>query len=164
MARETTHAIERRIAIGTTPAKAVGAFFDAADLASWWHAARSITLAAPLGPFVAQWAPADVSDDVLGRLGGTLSGTVMDYQPAASFFVANLYWHPPDGEPIGPMALALDARPDGEGVELTIRHSATGEGPRWARYFEMMDAGWERALHDLKVYLEGLEALERSAS
>lgn len=164
MARETTHTIEQRIAIGTTPGKALGAFFDAADLGSWWHAAKSITVPAPLGPFVVQWAPGSVSDDVLGRPGGTLSGTVMDYEPGAACFVAELYWHPPEGDPIGPMALSLGVQPHAAGAELTIRHSATGEGPRWVRYFEVIGGGWERALHDLKVYLEGLETLERSAS
>ena len=73
MARETSHAIEQRIVIGTTAVRALGAFFDASDLASWWHATRSVTVPAPLGPFAIQWTPTDFADEVLGRLGGTLA-------------------------------------------------------------------------------------------
>lgn len=163
MAPTTDHLIEQRIVIGTTASRALAAFFDGSDLASWWHAARSITVPAPLGPFAVQWQATDFADDVLGRLGGTLSGTVMDFAADTAFFVADAYWHPPAGDPIGPMALSLQAWPHADGVEVIVRHSASGEGPRWARYFEVMRGGWERALRDLKVYLEGLEALEKSA-
>lgn len=163
MARETEHLIEQRIVIGTTASRALGAFFDGADLASWWHAARSITVPAPLGPFAVQWPPTDFVDEVLGRLGGTLSGTVMNFDAGTACFVADAYWHPPAGDPIGPMALSLEVRAHADGVELIVRHSASGNGPRWTRYFQIMQGGWARALGDLKVYLEGLEALDKSA-
>lgn len=163
MARETRHLIEQRIVIGTSAARALGAFFDTSDLASWWHASRAITLPAPLGPFVVQWTPTDFADDVLGKLGGTLSGTVMEFEAGASCFVADAYWHPPAGDPIGPMALSVQVRSHTDGVELTVAHSASGDGPRWTRYFQIMQGGWERALGDLRIYLEGLEALDRSA-
>ena len=40
----------------------------------------------------------DFKDDVLGRLGGTFHGTVMDYRANAAFFLAEVYWQPPEGD------------------------------------------------------------------
>ena len=66
---------------------------------------RAVTVPCPLGPTPIEWPSTEFKDEVLGRLGGTLHGMVMDYRPGASFFLAEVYWHPPDGDPIGPMAL-----------------------------------------------------------
>ena len=70
--------------------------------------------------------------------------------PNAAFFLAEAFWQPPDGEPIGPMALEVHARPHGNGrvTMLTVRQSGEGEGPRWERYFQIMGHGWEGALQD----------------
>jgi hypothetical protein len=54
------------------------------------------------------------------------------------------------------MALEVHARPHGNGraTMLTVRQSGTGEGPRWQRYFEIMDRGWEGALIELKTFMD----------
>jgi uncharacterized protein YndB with AHSA1/START domain len=149
-------AIEQRITIDAPPARVLDAFFQPADLAAWWEVARSVTLARLLGPYVVEWPPTEFVDEVLGRLGGTLHGTVVDVKPGTSFDVANTHWHPPDGDPIGPMALQVQVWPD-EGLStlLIVRQSAGDEGPRWERYFALMSPGWERALANLKAHLEG---------
>jgi hypothetical protein len=41
-----------------------------------------------------------------------------------------------------------------------VRQSAEDEGPRWRRYFEVVAAGWQQALADLKQYLEREAARE----
>jgi uncharacterized protein YndB with AHSA1/START domain len=147
--------IEQSVAVHASPARVIAAFFDPADLAQWWQVARSVTLPRPLGPYAVQWAPTDFSDEVLGRLGGTLHGTVMDYKADTSFFLADAYWQPPDGDAIGPMALLVQAWPqEGPSTQLIVRQSAEDEGPRWQRYFLVMRGGWERALADLKRYVE----------
>ena len=93
---------------------------------------------------------------MLGRLGGAFHGTVIDYRPNAAIFLADAFWQPPDGDPIGPMALEVQARPHGNGrmTSLTVRQSGEGEGPRWERYFQIMGRGWEGALQALKDYMD----------
>jgi uncharacterized protein YndB with AHSA1/START domain len=148
--------LQRAIRVRATPARVMAAFFDPEDLTVWWEVSRSVTLARPLGPFAVQWPPTDFIDEVLGRLGGTLHGTVMDFEPGASCFIADVYWQPPSGEPVGPMAVAIEVRPVGDGwtTELLVRQSADEQGPRWERYFQVMGGVWERALAALKAHVE----------
>ena len=61
----------------------------------------------PLGSYAVEWEPTEWRDEVLGRLGGTFHGTVMEFKPGREFFLADMYWLPPDGDPIGPMALEV---------------------------------------------------------
>ena len=112
----------------------------------------------PLGPYAIEWTPTDFRDEVLGRLGGVFRGTVMQFDPARGFFVADCFWLPPDGDPIGPMALEVDctqAGPDfASGTRLHVRQSGFEEGTRWRRYYEIVGNGWERALVSLRALLE----------
>jgi uncharacterized protein YndB with AHSA1/START domain len=142
--------------IRAMPARVLQAFFDPPDLAAWWQVVRSIAVPRPLGAYAVEWAPTEFTDDLLGRLGGTLHGTVMDYEPKRTLFIADAYWQPPEGDPIGPMALEIQCRPHGDIFHtlLTVRMSGEDDGPRWQRYFEIMTAGWERALADLQRHLE----------
>ena len=72
-----------------------------------------------------------------------LHGTIVDYRAHGAFCLAEAYWQPPDGEPIGPMALEVHCRPhrqqppdDGHGpAERRRRRTALaavfpGHGPR----------------------------------
>ena len=70
-----------------------------------------------------EWPTPDVTDDVLGRLGGAFRGTVIEFKAGREFFVADAYWLPPDGEPIGPMAFEASCTPLGERVVLRVRQS-----------------------------------------
>lgn len=148
--------LQRAIRVHASPVRVMAAFFDPDDLEAWWEVARSVTLARPLGPFAVQWPPTEFIDEVLGRLGGTLHGTVIAYDPGVSCFLADLYWQPPSGEAIGPMALTIETRPVGDGwtTEVAIRQSADEHGPRWERYFHVMAGVWDRALSALKAHLE----------
>ena len=156
MPQATRLDVTRTELIQAPPARVLAAFFDSKDLADWWQATRSVTVARPLGTYAIEWASTDFKDDVLGRLGGTFHGTIIDYRPNGAFFIGEAYWQPPDGEPLGPMALEVHCRPHGNGrsTMLTVRQSAEGEGPRWERYFEIMNRGWEFALLDMKAYME----------
>ena len=148
--------LERAIRIRSTPERVLTAFFQPRDLAAWWNVSNAVTVPRPLSPYVVQWPPTHFTDEVLGRLGGTLHGTMMDYRAGSSFFLADLYYTPPEGAPIGPMALEIRTRPieDGRTTELVIRQSANDEGMRWQRYFAVMGGGWERALDALREHLE----------
>ena len=75
--------------------------------------------------------------------------------------MADAFWLPPDGEPIGPMALEVVltpvASPDDSGETATdVRVVQTGfeESTRWRRYYEVVGVGWERALKSLRRLLE----------
>ena len=151
--------------IAAPAARVMKAFFDADALNAWWQVVHSVTTPRALGPYVIEWAPTEFTDEVLGRLGGVFRGTVMQAEPGRGFFVADAFWLPPDGDPIGPMALEVTLTPVGatgtaavpaDQVATTVRVVQTGfeESPRWRRYYEVVTIGWERALASMKALLE----------
>lgn len=144
--------------IVAAPAQVLKAFFDADALGAWWQAARSVTTPRPLGPYAIEWHPTEFHDEVLGRLGGVFRGTVMQFDYGHGFFVADCFWIPPDGEPIGPMALEVTCAPAGgdpaSGTRVHVRQSGFEESDRWRRYYEIVGHGWERALASLRSLLE----------
>lgn len=148
--------VELNVIVQAPPSRVLEAFFAPRDLTRWWRVVRSVTVPRTLGTYAVEWETAEFRDEVLGRLGGAFHGTVMDYRPAEEFFVADAYWTPPDGEPIGPMALVVSCKPQGGPhiTNLTIRQSAEEDGARWQRYFEIVAQGWQRALAELKQYLD----------
>src|SRR5262245_54482489 len=147
--------VEQTITIQASPERVLNAFFDPYDLTKWWQVVRSVTVPRPLGTYAVEWPSTGYRDDQLGRLGGAFHGTVMEFQTGAEFFVADAFWSPPEGEPIGPMAFEVRCSPAADGgTTLTVRQSADDENARWRRYFEVVASGWQRALSDLKRYLE----------
>jgi uncharacterized protein YndB with AHSA1/START domain len=152
---EATHGLDVSLVIKAPPALVLRAFFDADALGAWWQVAHSVTTPRNLGAYAIEWPPTDYRDEILGRLGGVFRGTVMQFEPARGFFVADAFWLPPDGDPIGPMALDVACAPGGEGT-TAVRVMQTGfeESVRWRRYYEIITVGWERALMSLKMLLE----------
>jgi len=131
------------------------AFFDPAALGAWWQVARSVTTPRPLGPYAIEWTPTEFRDDILGRLGGVFRGTVVEWQPGEGFFVADAMWLPPDGDPIGPMALRVVCQQQADGsTRVRVTQSGYEESARWRRYYEVIGPGWQRALASLKSLLE----------
>ena len=149
---EVTH----RLTINAMPSRVLDAFFDPKALAAWWEVTRAVCVPRPLGSYAVEWEPTEWRDELLGRLGGTFHGTVMEFAAGREFFVAELYWHPPDGEPIGPMALEVTCTYLGPfNTELRLRQSGCDPASaRWLRYYEVMQSGWSVALAALKKYLE----------
>jgi hypothetical protein len=92
-------------------------------------------------------------------------GTVMQFDPGRGFLVADAFWLPPDGDPIGPMALEVTCSPikSSGGVtlppteiatEVRVVQSGFEDSGRWRRYYEVVSTGWARALTSLKMLLE----------
>jgi uncharacterized protein YndB with AHSA1/START domain len=154
MARATTPSLDYSIVIAAPAGRVLKAFFDADALAAWWQVAHAVTTPRALGPFVVEWVPTDFRDDVLGRLGGVFRGTVMQFDPGLGFFVADAFWLPPDGAPIGPMALEVTCTPADNGTRVHVMQTGFEESDRWRRYYEVIGNGWERALVSLKALLE----------
>ena len=169
MPGKTTHprsqGLDVSLVIKSAPSRVLKAFFDADALGAWWQAARSVTTPRVLGAYAIEWSSTDFEDDVLGRLGGVFRGTVMQFDPGRGFLVADAYWLPPDGDPIGPMALEVTCSPitSSEGVslppaeiatEVRIVQSGFEDSMRWRRYYEVVSTGWARALSSLKMLLE----------
>lgn len=148
--------VTRTQLISAPPARVMQLFFTEADLKGWWQVTKAFAVPRPLGMYAIEWESTDFKDEILGRLGGTFHGTVIDYRAGTSFFLAEVYWQPPDGDPIGPMALDVQCRPHANGRQtmLTIKQSAEGEGPRWERYFQIMARGWEGALEEMKSFID----------
>jgi uncharacterized protein YndB with AHSA1/START domain len=140
--------------IAAPPGLVLKAFFDVHALQAWWLVRNAVTIPRVLGPYAIEWPPTDFRDEQLGRLGGVFRGTVMQVQPTQGFFVADAYWLPPDGEPIGPMALHVTVRPEANGTQVRVTQSGFEESDRWQRYYEVVTHGWERALASLKSLLE----------
>lgn len=130
------------------------AFFEPEAINAWWRASHAVTTPRSFGPYVVEWAPTDFRDELLGRLGGVFRGTVVQFDPGVGFFVADAYWLPPDGDPIGPMALGVTCTPIGAGTKVRVRQSGFEESARWRRYYDVVGRGWERALASLKSLLE----------
>jgi uncharacterized protein YndB with AHSA1/START domain len=147
---------DRSILIDATPARVLGAFFDPTALAIWWQTVRSVTTPRPLGVYAVEWEATPDKDEVLGRLGGVFYGTVMEYKAGRELFVADAWWVPPDGEPIGPMALQVDCGTEGGVCRLRIRQSGFEDSPRWQRYYRIIDNGWATSMITLKDYLEAV--------
>src|SRR5206468_4988103 len=118
------------VVIAAPAGRILKAFFDADALVAWWGVVHSVTTPRTLGPYVVEWTPTDFKDDVLGRLGGVFRGTVMQYQPGIGFFVADAYWLPPDGDPIGPMALEVTCTPADTRTRVRVAQSGFDEGLR----------------------------------
>jgi uncharacterized protein YndB with AHSA1/START domain len=149
--------LDAAIVIAAPASEVLRAFFDPAALGVWWQAARSVTTPRALGAYAVEWRPTEFRDEILGRLGGVFRGIVMHVEPESGFFVADAYWLPPDGEPIGPMALEVTCTPhppDGRATRLRVTQTGGDETLRWRRYYEVIGYGWERALASLKALLE----------
>lgn len=149
------------ISIRASSGLVMKAFFDADAIGAWWQASRSITVPRVLGPYAVEWKPSEYRDEVLGRLGGIFRGTVMQIDPYRGFFLADSFWLPPDGDPIGPMAMevtcvARAADDSGDTPTTDVRVVQTGfeESTRWRRYYEIINIGWRRALQSMKMLLE----------
>jgi uncharacterized protein YndB with AHSA1/START domain len=145
---------DHSLAIAAPPAHILDAFFAAEDLASWWHVTRSLCHTRPLGSYAVEWEPTDWTDDVLGRLGGAFRGTVIEFKAGREFFVADAYWLPPEGDPIGPMALEATCTQLGDRAVLRVRQSGWENSRRWTRYYEVLAPNFTASLEDLKKYLE----------
>jgi uncharacterized protein YndB with AHSA1/START domain len=148
--REFTHSLT----IAAPPAAVLDAFFDHEALATWWHVTRSLCVARPLGVYAIEWTPTEWKDDVLGRLGGAFRGTVVEFKAGREFFIADAYWLPPDGDPIGPMAFEATCATLGDRTVLKVRQSGWEESQRWTRYYELLTTGFTVALDQLKAYVE----------
>jgi uncharacterized protein YndB with AHSA1/START domain len=147
---------EVSVVVAAPAARAFQAFLAQDDLAYWWAVERSVAVPRPTGPYAVTWPASEREDEVLGQLGGTLHGTVMDCTPDRALFLADVYWQPPGGPPLGPMALDIRCDPEGDAAttRVTVRQTAGEDGPRWRRYFTLTQAGWANALETLKDYLE----------
>jgi uncharacterized protein YndB with AHSA1/START domain len=129
-------------------------FFSADALRAWWQTNRSVTTPVPFGVYAVEWPTTPYRDELLGALGGVFHGTVVDVKVGRGFLVADAYWVPPEGDPIGPMALEVECAPDPGGCRLRVRQSGFEPSPRWRRYYAVVSRGWQLSLTALKRYVE----------
>lgn len=146
--------LDLSIVIDAPPALVMRAFFDSDALGAWWSVKRSVTTPRMLGPYAVEWPPTEYRDEILGRLGGVFRGTIMQFEAGRGFFVADAYWLPPDGDPIGPMALEVTCAPAEAGTEVRVVQRGFEESLRWRRYYDVVTVGWQRALKSMKMLLE----------
>ena len=145
---------EHTLTIAAPPAAVFDAFFDPRALAVWWQAVRSVTTPVALGVYAVEWRPSEWADDRLGTLGGVFHGTVIEVRGHEEFTVAECWWVPPSGDPIGPMSLHVTCAADAAGCALTVEQRGHEASPRWDRYYELTTRGWQGSLLALKRLLE----------
>jgi uncharacterized protein YndB with AHSA1/START domain len=151
---EPSPEFEHSLLVNAAPTRVLAAFFDPHALAAWWQVARSVTTPRPMGIYAVEWTPTTEADDVLGRLGGIFHGRVMDYRAGRELFVADAWWLPPDGDPIGPMALHVTCHMSGPVCRLTVKQTGFEDSVRWRRYYAVIANGWLASLAALKEYVE----------
>lgn len=148
--------------IGAAPTRVLAAFFDPEALAVWWQTLRSVTTPRPFGAYAVEWEPTPWADEILGPLGGVFHGTVVDYRAGKEFLIADAFWLPPSGDPIGPMSLIVKCGMDGPACRLHVIQRGFEESERWRRYYQIITAGWQTSLAALKQHCEqGLPDLRR---
>src|SRR5690349_16748082 len=145
---------EQSLLINAAPTRVLAAFFDPHALAVWWQVQRSVTTPRPMGIYAIEWPPTADADELLGRLGGVFYGRVIEYLPGREAFIADAWWLAPDGEPIGPMALAVSCRMSGPACRLVVKQTGFEDSPRWRRYYAVIAKGWQSSLAALKAYVE----------
>jgi uncharacterized protein YndB with AHSA1/START domain len=153
-ASEPSPEFEHSLLINAAPTRVLHAFFEPQALEHWWQVARSVTTPRPMGVYAVEWPPTPDADDVLGRLGGVFCGRVMEYVAGRELFVADAWWLPPDGDPIGPMSLEVSCRMDGPACRLIVKQAGYEDTPRWRRYYAVIAGGWRSSLAALKDYVE----------
>jgi len=149
-----TDRFEHHLTIAASPDAVFRCFFSPEAIRTWWQAVRSVTTPVPFGVYAVEWTPTSFRDDVLGPLGGVLHGTVVDVQKGEHFLVADCWWVPPEGDPIGPMGLQVTCTADGTGCKLHVRQDGYESSPRWLRYYAIITRGWQVSLSALKRYVE----------
>ena len=78
----------------------------------------------------------------------------MEYLAGREAFIGDAWWLPPDGDPIGPMALGVSCRMSGPVCKLHVKQTGFEDTPRWRRYYEVIGGGWRTSLAALKDYVE----------
>jgi len=149
---------EQSLIIAAPPQKVYDAFFAPDSLRSWWQAVRSVTTPVPFGVYAIEWATTAYRDELLGPLGGVFHGTVVDVRAGSEFLVADCWWVPPEGDPIGPMALHITCQAESGGCRLSVRQDGYDPSPRWRRYYAIVSRGWQISLAALKRQVEAVEA------
>jgi len=150
----STDRFEHQLTIAASPDAVFRCFFSPDAIRIWWQAVRSVTTPVPFGVYAIEWTTTPFRDDVLGPLGGVLHGTVVDVQRGEHFLIADCWWVPPEGDPIGPMGLHVTCTPDGAGCKLHVRQDGYETSPRWLRYYAIITRGWQVSLSALKRYAE----------
>jgi uncharacterized protein YndB with AHSA1/START domain len=156
-AEPSTPEFECSLLVNAAPTRVLMAFFDPHALSVWWQASRSVTTPRPMGVYAVEWPPTAEADELLGRLGGVFCGRVMEFLPGREAFIADAWWLPPDGEPIGPMALEVTCRMSGPACRLQVKQTGFEDTPRWRRYYTLISSGWRSSLAALKDYVEHAE-------
>jgi uncharacterized protein YndB with AHSA1/START domain len=146
--------IDESLVIRAAPTRVFAAFFDPVALTTWWQVVRSVTIPRPLGVYAVEWERTPYRDDTFGALGGTFHGRIVDLRVGQEFFVADAWWLPPDGDPVGPMGLHVTCTAEGGGCRVRVRQQGGEQTARWRHYYEITAPGWRSALETLRHMLE----------
>ena len=150
---------EQSLFIAAAPTDVFACFFDHDALKGWWEVARAVVTPMPFGVYAIEWAQTPYRDDLLGPRGGVSHGTVVDVRPGQQFLVADCWWVPPEGDPLGPMALHVSCQPEGHGCRLTVRQDGYEPSPRWRRYYAVVSRSWQLSLTALRRRAEANSAV-----
>ena len=114
---------DQELTIDVAPTRAMGAFFDP-------HALVALVAGHSVGDDASR---AGRLRDRMGAVrrrgrgarpaGGRLSRTIVEYIAGTQLFVADAWWLPPDGDPLGPMGLQVSCAAEGSGCRLHVHQA-----------------------------------------
>jgi uncharacterized protein YndB with AHSA1/START domain len=119
---------------GCPPERALAAFTDPATLRQWWGGELTFDPAAG-GPYIVRFA----------KLGQTMRGQVVDYEPGSRLEFTWAWDHEPGAAGRTVLVTVADAAgPDGDGgTDLTVLHGPHGEGAAEQAARSDHREGWE---------------------
>jgi uncharacterized protein YndB with AHSA1/START domain len=90
-----------------------------------------------------------------GDNGYHMMGTIETFDPGTKLVVGNLRFSTPEGNELGPMRLSISLRDEEpEGTAVTILQEGLQDAPAWHEYSTGVEPSWQRALEQLRGWLE----------
>jgi uncharacterized protein YndB with AHSA1/START domain len=143
--------VSASIKISVPSVLALQAFLDIDLLQGWWGVERGFVQAVPGGVWAMAWERSEAGFKYSG------TGIISVYEPGKHLRIEKMMYFNPDHPILGPMILAVTARPDGKGCELTVVQDGYGDGDHWDWYYNAVVEGWPASLKLLKTFLESRE-------
>jgi uncharacterized protein YndB with AHSA1/START domain len=140
--------VVREVSVKAPPDRVFRAFTEVQDLLSWL-ADGAVGGRRAGGNWALGWYADEESDE-----GYHVFGTFEAYEPGLRLVVRDLSFSSPEGESWSGMRLTVAFEPEPGGTRVTVRQDGLGRGAAWDRYVAGLAPGWERALSDLRGWLE----------
>lgn len=141
--------IDKQIIIQRNVFEVLEAFVKTEHTAQWWMGCQSF-FDQKAGILSWQWRNAEGGFDYITHC------QVVQYQEGLFLELNNIWQYSrTDQTPIGPLQLLVECTPHSGATMLVLRSSGfLADDPRWKKYYDDVNKGWDMVLPQLKQYLE----------